>query len=232
MNELEAFIAAYPPERLALELESDPAFAMFNLCWTEPQEIAPACAALGLATKEDALRFVIGLQDAVGAAGPAFVNQVDPRIPVSYDSLAMVDWPVIHEAIAKQFKLHSSFRVDQSDRSYRLATHEQLMQIAALCPARRRRWAAERMDCEDFTRAFLGWLAGKGFGNLAIGFCGYLAFDWFGALVGGHAVALAMDTDHRLWLIEPQNGQLYPADYVKLGGFSAAARIELTRAIY
>ena len=95
---------------------------------------------------------------------------------------------------------------DQSDRTYRALTHAQ---IVALANAYRPRRAREDtvMDCDDYTRGYLGWLSENGYGNCSHGFLGYQAYDVFGRHLGAHAVTVSVDVDRRVWMVDHMPGR-------------------------
>jgi hypothetical protein len=87
-------------------------------------------------------------------------------------------------------------------------------------------------NCDDYVNAFRGWLATNGLGNTANGFCSLTMYDSAGNMMGGHAVVLVMDSDRKLWFLEPQNGKLYEPTYAKLGGMFFATSVKIARAFF
>lgn len=147
-------------------------------------------------------------------------------------ALPVVQWgpgnAPIHSAIQQAFR--TAIVPDQSDRTYRALTHAQ---IVALANAYRPRRAREDtvMDCDDYTRGYLGWLSENGYGNCSHGFLGYQAYDAFGRHLGAHAVTVSVDVDRRVWMVDHMPGSVgvWPSSTVRLGGFTTTARIEPTR---
>lgn len=230
MSALTDAIAAADPYAVARTIKSDPDWQVFCLLWDAPEEIIPACDRMGWQTLDELLRWV---QDGNAAIRntQAFAELVDPRVPFELEG-ARVDMPVIHQAIVDQASTREDFFIDQSDRSYVLLTKQQWEQLAQLCPVRRRKWVSETLDCDDYVNAFRGWLATKGFGNAAQGFCGLTMYDATGSMIGGHAVVLVMDDTRKLWFLEPQNGRLYDVTYPRLGGMIFAKSVRIARAYF
>lgn len=222
------YINQHGPAAVARAIEADPAFSVFNLMWGAPEEILPACQRLGLTTVDDVVGWVHRVNAAVGNP-QAFVSNVDPDLKLDMAAMPTIQWPDIHKAVAEQCKTTDHFFLDHSDRTYRLPTKAQWDAIAAACPSHRRRHSrSEAHDCDDFVRHFQGWLASKGYGNLAHGFAATLHYRGT-AFQGGHAVVLCVDADRKVWQIEPQAGKLFAADYAKLGGFFLADTVRLAR---
>lgn len=231
MSALTDAILEAGPHAVARVIADDPAWQVFNLMWNTPEEIAPACDRMGWQTLDELLDWVHEVNAAVRNQ-LAFVDLVDPIIPFTLDGMPTVTMQTIHQAIVDQAVLRDDAIVEQSDVNYRLATKKQWEQLAALCPIRRRAWVAETGDCDDYVRAFMGWLASHGLGNLAQAFCGLTMYDLFGGMSGGHAVVLVMDDTHKLWFLDPQPGRLYEVTNPRLGGFIFAKSVKIARAFF
>ena len=228
MSELQDDIRAFGADRLAALLAGNPDFAVLNLMWGTPEEIEPALTKIGFTSVAGVLAWVRNVNAAVVNID-AFVNLIDPPVPVTLAGMPKVGIDVIHKAITEQAMLTADFDINQSDKDYYLPTKAQLDMLAALCPVGRRKWTAETFDCDDFANAFRGWLAMHGLGAMANGYCGILNYDSGGSLIGGHAVVLCMDDTRKLWFLDPQTKRIYSVNYPKLGGafFGASVRIVL-----
>ena len=198
---------------------------------TDAQDLAALCRAHGWTSVQEVVRFA----DLMGKTFSASeVQAMTPNSAPAIDraALPVVQWgpgnAPIHSAIQQAFR--TAIVPDQSDRTYRTLTHAQ---IVALATAYRPRRAREDtvMDCDDYTRGYLGWLADNGYGNCSHGFLGYQAYDVFGRHLGAHAVTVSVDVDRRVWMVDHMPGSVgvWPAPTVRLGGFTTAARIEPTR---
>lgn len=197
---------------------------------TDAQDLAALCRSFGWTSVAEVVRFV----DLMGRYSAGEVMAMTPNSAPAIDraALPVVQWgpgnAPIHSAIQQAFR--TAIVPDQSDRTYRTLTHAQ---IVALATAYRPRRAREdtAMDCDDYTRGYLGWLADNGYGNCSHGFLGYQAYDVFGRHLGAHAVAVSVDVDRRVWMVDHMPGSVgvWPAPTVRLGGFTTAARIEPTR---
>lgn len=231
MSELTDAIRAAGPEAVAAGIAGDPTFRVFNLLWNSPEELIPACDRMGWQTLDELLAWVRGVNAAIGKT-ETFEELIDPQVSMFLAHMPTVDMPTIHAAIVAQCKLREDFFIDQSDALYHLPTKSQWDFLAASCPIKRRKWTAEVMDCDDFTNAFRGWLAGKGLGNLAQGFCGMTMYDYQDNLMGGHAVALVMDDTRKLWFLDPQPGKLFEVTNPRLGGMIFAKSAKLARVYF
>ncbi|MCR4333913.1 MAG: hypothetical protein NUV60_02800 [Patescibacteria group bacterium] len=230
---LQRAITDSPPTTLSKVLLQQDDWKIFNLLWTDPGQISQACDAMGWQTTEEVIAWVARVNTAVGNT-QTFVSLIDPPTRVDYDLLPSIEWARIHEAIVAQCNIRDDFFVERSDAVYRLPTKAQLDYLAQACPIRRRTWAQERMDCDDYARAFIGWLASNGIGNIVNGFAATTAYRQ-GELQGGHAVVLVMDDTRALWALDAQQGRLYAPksrEAAKLGRYILADEMRVARAYF
>jgi len=228
MSQLTDAIREVGPAAAAAAIANDPTWRVFNLLWTTPEEIIPACDKMGWQTLDDLVSWLQRVNLAVGDAA-AFEYLVDPPAPASIGGMKTIAWPKLHESIFATGLLSTDCLLHNSDGQYHLPTKVQWDAIAAACPTKRRKAAGgELYDCDDFVRAAQGWLAQKGLGNLAAAFAA--TRHYLGATAtGGHAVVLVWDANLTPWQWEPQTGILHPAAYPKLGGNFLAQRVEYAR---
>lgn len=225
------YIAQNGVDSVAAFLKSSPDYAVFNLTWSSPEEILPACNRMGLITIDDVIAFVQRVNAAVGNT-LAFANNVNPDLRLDLQAMKRISWPEIHAAIAAQVKLEPTLMLDHQDAKYFAPTKAQWEMIAKTCPSIRRRHSnSEVHDCDDFVRHFLGWLASKGYGNLAMGYCCTVHY-FNGQAIGAHATVLVLDSDGKVWQIEPQSGALYAPLNPKLGGFFIADEAKAARLFF
>lgn len=228
MSQLTQTITAGIPEVLAPVVRAMPDLAVFNMAWSAPEELIPVCDALGFETLADLQAWVARVNTALGVSKDAFVKLCRPEPGVSRDGLVIAPFSTIHQAISAQCVLRSDIFVEQFDAAFMLPTKTQWDTIAANSPMRRHDWRESRNDCDDRVKWFLGWLAEYGLGNFAAGFCGLTMYDSAGEIVGGHAVALVCDADHKVWFLEPADGKLYPPTTATLGGI-AGSTVKIAR---
>ena len=198
---------------------------------TDAQDLAALCRSFGWTSVAEVVRFA-DLMGKTFSAGEVMAMTPNSAPAIDRAALPVVQWgpgnAPIHSAIQQAFR--TAIVPDQSDRIYRALTHAQ---IVALANAYRPRRAREdtTMDCDDYTRGYLGWLSENGYGNCSHGFLGYQAYDAFGRHLGAHAVTVSVDVDRRVWLVDHMPGSVgvWPSSTVRLGGFTTAARIEPTR---
>lgn len=228
MSALTDAIQAAGPDNVAAAIRNDPQWAVFNLLWEQPGQIAPACEAMGWTTLEEVLAWVQATSAAIGNA-QAFSTLVNPEAPVSLVGMRKVAWSELHKSIHATGLLSADCLLHNSDAEYHLPTKAQWTAIADACPSKR--WVHsrdDRVDCDDHTRMALGWLSSKGLGNTAAAFTATRHYTG-NQLTGGHAVVLVWDdtlTPHQ-W--EPQRGTLHPVTFAKLGGNFLATRVEYAR---
>lgn len=233
MSQLTDAIEQAGPANVAALIANDPAWRVFNLLWTAPEEIVPVCNRMGWQTLDDLIAWVHAMTGAVGNV-EAFEALIDPPLPgIDYWQLTNLQWRDIDQAMALQFTRRDDFFRDHSDASYRAPTKAQWDVIAAACPSHRRKHSGNDVfDCDEFARMAWGWLAQKGLGNLAAGYCATTAYR-AGKMIGAHAVVLVVDNEKKCWVWEPQAGRLFaPQDAIKLGGYFLADEIRLTRAYF
>lgn len=228
MSALTDAIQQAGPDNVAAAIRNDPAWAVFNLMWEQPSQIAPACEAMGWTTLEEVLAWVNATAAAIGNA-QAFSTLVDPDAPHVQAPMTTVPWARLHESIHATGLLAADCLLHNSDGQYRLPTKQQWQEIAAACPSKRwKHSGSERFDCDDSVRMALGWLSAKGLGNCAAAFTATRHFLGSNP-TGGHAVVLVWDDTLTPWQWEPQTGVIHPVNFPKLGGNFLANRIEYAR---
>jgi len=234
-SEISDYIAAKTPAVVAAQLrelgQSHAGWRVFNMMWTTPNEILAAATSLGWSTRAQAESWVNRMRDTITMQEAGAIEaRVYPRLDFDLDAMPQVLYGFIHTQAAAQTLLRSDFFTDQSDRHYRLPSLAQLQRLADIQPFRTRQFASETMDCDDYVRAFLGWLAASGYGNLAIGHAS-ITYYQNGTLLGGHAVALAVDDTGKVWFIDPQTRGLHDPMKSRTGGaqFWGATELKLAR---
>lgn len=215
--------------RLQALAQDHAGWRMLGLLWPQPELVAPAARALGLATVQDAEALANRLRDAMGMpAAEQFTRLVGaPPLPVSaLAAMPRLPWADVQAAIKRQ-TVSDGVGWYRTDATLHLPTRAQLELLANAQPFQRLQWRDTVQDCDDFVQAFRGWLAQHGLGNLAIGYASFRYYTGSTAL-GSHAVAIAMDADHKVWLIDPQVPGLHEPIGHRLGGFVLATRAQLS----
>lgn len=204
-----------------------PEWRVFNLLWSDPQELPAVCAGMGWQTVDDVNTWVQRVNEAIGNT-QAFEELIDPAVPYTTTGMKKTPWHPLHVAIHATGTLASDCFLHNSDLEYFLPTKAQWEVIAALCPSKKLKHVGEPHDCDDFARHALGWLAAKGLGNCASAFAGTRHYmNQF--LLGGHALVLVWDDTLTPWQWEPQSGRLFPATAPSTGPFPLATRVEYAR---
>lgn len=233
MSQLTDFIKSYGAQKAADYCRSDPSFAVFNLLWSDPEQLIPVCEKMGWQTLDELVQWVEHVNRAIGNTR-AFIALINPSIPIDYSTLEALTFQEIHALIVEQCNIRTDCFFDQSDSKYRLASKTDLEWLAANFPHKTKKWAWDRHDCDDFARSFLGWLASNGLGNLAIGFCAQTHYR-NSQLLGGHATLLCVDTTRKVWIIDPQTGIIAAPKSLtaaKMGGFMLADSMQLARVLF
>lgn len=233
MSSLKEFITNYPIETLVDDLKNNKDMQVFNLLWKDSSQLLQIAEKFNWQTEQDVWNWVIAVNSAIGKVDE-FVALIDPSINLPpYSTLPTIAWTDIHQLFNSQMAISSSAKIHNSDGTYRLLTKEQWTQVAALCPSHRFKHSrSEQLDCDDFVQIFRGWLAEKGYGNCAAGLIGTLHY-FNGNMSGGHATIGVIDTDRKVWIIEPQTGKIYaPNDVPKLGGNILANKAEIVLMIF
>lgn len=116
-------------------------------------------------------------------------------------------------------------QIDLLDRIYVVPTFEQMLKFCLDSPIHSRLYEAEVFDCDDFMRAFRGWLITEGYGNISVGNIMYDARKEDGSIVYAHAVNLIVyhvDEVLKAKIYEPQSagkfwdvGGIRPGDALK-----------------
>lgn len=228
MSALTDAIQQAGPDNVAAAIRNDPQWAVFNLLWEQPGQIAPACDAMGWQTLEDCLAWVQAVNKAIGDA-KAFSTLVDPDAPHVQAPMKTVPWARLHETLHATGLIAADCLLHNSDGQYRLPTKTQWQDIASACPSKRwKHSGSEVTDCDDFVRMAMGWLSAKGLGNTAAATASTRHF--LGSqITGGHAVVLVWDDTLTPYQWEPQAGTLHPVTHPKLGGNFLATRLEYAR---
>lgn len=227
LSELTEAINAAGADTVAATILADPVWAIFNLTWRRPAEIALVCDRLGLRTLDDVVQWVQRVNAAVGDA-QAFAQLVNPAPAVALADCKQIAWPDIHLALANTGLLAADAMLHQSDATYHAPSVDVWRQVAAACPASRHGYKPETMDCDDYVNAARGWLATHGLGNLAAFFCATRHYRDANLLLG-HAVVLVVDETMTPYQWEPQSGVIHPITFPRLGKAWLANRVELAR---
>lgn len=97
-----------------------------------------------------------------------------------------------------------------SDNKYKTVSKEQLKAYLHTNQVSENKYVSEYYDCDDFSFALMGELSNPEWGALPFGIL------WTKVPGGAHAVNCFIDSDHEVWIIEPQNDSIFklPPDWV------------------
>jgi hypothetical protein len=111
-------------------------------------------------------------------------------------------------------KITSAAVVRMGDVQYYLPTLNEVQQLLSESSLDRRRWLAERFDCDDFSYVLKGEFSIHAYdsGDISYGFSDGIIWGTFSWVQGFHAVNLVVTNDQTLRLIEPQTDTIYEAD--------------------
>jgi len=99
------------------------------------------------------------------------------------------------------------FKLYNMDNKYRYVPENKIQEIINACPIHRLVGQQERLDCDDFTRAMMGWLSENGQGNITIGRMVVTLSNSPNPTIGTgaqHALCFAITVDRKMFVIEPQ----------------------------
>lgn len=223
------------PDQAWTAVQLDPHYSFVKENTSTVEEVADFVIQMGWETLQEADTALLVL------------NKYNPYqfisdIGIHRDDLENTFWPSIHVTIfqatnaAKDTKVtlaeyppknSSGLRLVNSDFTYGLFTEAQLRYVASKTPSSGLVWQEERMDCDGFAWAMKGWLAINGLENTAVAPVYFKAYkdDTF---LGAHAMLMALDTNFKVWLIEPQNGKMYNIQDMRAVPFKGATRIIIT----
>ncbi len=111
-------------------------------------------------------------------------------------------------------KITSDAVVRMGDSQYYLPTLNEVQQLLTASSLDRRKWLAERFDCDDFSYVLKGEFSIHAYdaGDISYGFSAGIIWGNFSWVQGYHAVNLVVTDDQVLRLIEPQTDAIYKAD--------------------
>jgi hypothetical protein len=97
-----------------------------------------------------------------------------------------------------------------SDSFYKTTTKEELMRFLKDDVTNEYRYISEYHDCDSFSFQLMGSIHCIEWGALPFGIM------WTSTPNGGHAVNCFIDDKKEVWIVEPQNDQIYklPTDWV------------------
>ena len=101
------------------------------------------------------------------------------------------------------------------DGTYYLPTMNEIQHLLAASQSDRRKWTAERFDCDDFSYVLKGEAAIHSYdsADFRFGLCLGIVWGNFDWVNGYHAINWFIDSRKKLYLIEPQTDAIYTADH-------------------
>lgn len=202
-------------------IQSTPFWWPLRMAVKSPRDILHACSSLGLSTLEDLQAWIVAANSGPIPQREKWQALATPTTTIKPSDLGSCTWAQMDQARFTQCVSASDYKRMNSDAGYLCPTEAQLRQIAKDCPSWRLEWLTERNDCDDFVLFARGWLASQGLGNLSAGKAGTVHYAG-STILYGHAVLLAFSRETPTaplvaWWWEPQNGELYPVTYTRLG---------------
>jgi len=108
-------------------------------------------------------------------------------------------------------ELGDECKIYLSDVDYKTTTKEEIQRFLANDDTNLYNYIGEYYDCDDFSFRLHGKLSVPGWGDLTFG------IFWVGMPGGGgHAVNIFIDSDSKVWCVEPQTDDIYelPKEWV------------------
>lgn len=238
MTQLTDLISTYGPERLAKDLQANKDFRIFNLLWNEPSQIIPLVNSMGWQTVEDVVKWVNSINGAFGQEYRIrrFCELIEPELSFKTDNLPKSNFADIQQAVRNGCPIHPECDFLAQDKDYVLLTQQQIAETAQKFRLQPRKYRAEVLDCDDFTRLYRGWLSEVGLGNAAIG----EVHTWYyqpgeTSASTAHSMAIAVDASRKVWFVEPQNGSMFDPRGTNarfIGGNLTAAKYDVGRVVF
>jgi hypothetical protein len=97
-----------------------------------------------------------------------------------------------------------SARLYLSDKQYKTTSIEELRGYLRYDLTSKNKYVSEYYDCDDFSYSLMGELSSPSWGCLAFGIL------WTTTDSGNHAVNVFIDSDHTVWIVEPQTDGVFP----------------------
>lgn len=173
--------------------------------YTHPDGFIALCKRHGFPEWPDLERFGLAVQGTTWEP-QAFVDSIDVPWPDGIN----IEWKAVtyiwQGIVATGFPIDKMNGIDiGEDIEYGLVSDADLMRLIETSPSDRYKYIPERRNCNDFARRlFQGWLAVKGYGNLAIGWL-MADFTKDNGEKTGHMVCWALTKENNIWVFEPQS---------------------------
>ncbi|MDO8277934.1 MAG: hypothetical protein Q7T63_07395 [Burkholderiaceae bacterium] len=208
------------------EIQTDPTWAFLKATTRDIFDLIEVVKDRGWLSAEQAAADIAPLN--------AWAKHIEPAtqqsaISFTRDDLPTVPWIDVYGAVSQAAKspvIEVRFAaVSHADVTYGLLTFDQIEELGAKTPSSAFKYLTEVMDCDDFSDIMTGWLASNGLGNASVGIANYNAYGSAG-YIDAHAALIAVDTNHAVWWIEPQTGQVHALTDMYI--FLTADRLWLT----
>jgi hypothetical protein len=106
-------------------------------------------------------------------------------------------YTILQAEFGKECKLYLS------DREYKTTTVDELKRFLSNDIVDSYKYISEYYDCDDFSFALMGNMSVPEWSDLTFGIL------WSGTPNGGHAINCFIDIDREVWIIEPQNDNVF-----------------------
>jgi hypothetical protein len=168
-----------------------------------PDKLIELLRDLGWQEWPDLEKFLIAV-DGSGFNAKKYLGKVDPPWPegIEFEEIDVIH---LHRDIRLTGFPVNPFKIDvDKDQKYNLVSESDLMKLMPAPRVSYLKYIIERRDCDDFSRAFLGWMSQKGYGNTAI-------FELTCALIYDtgkreyHSMLMSITKERQIWIWEPQN---------------------------
>lgn len=191
------------------EIQTDPLWAFLKATTRNIFDLIAVVEDRGWTSAEQAAADIAPLN-----AWAKYIEPAAQQSAISFtrSDLPTVPWTEIYGAVSQATKsptIDGRFAaVSHADVTYGLLTFDQITELGAKTPSSAFKYLPEVMDCDDFSNIMTGWLASNGLGNASVGIANYNAYNSAG-YIDAHAALVAVDTNHSVWWIEPQTGEVH-----------------------
>jgi hypothetical protein len=111
-----------------------------------------------------------------------------------------IDWVEVDTILKAEYP---NAAILLSDNSYKTTKKSEFERFIAEDITDQWQYVPEFFDCDDFSFSIMGQLSNPDWGALTFGIL------WTNTPNGAHAVNCFIDKDREVWILEPQNDQLY-----------------------
>jgi len=117
----------------------------------------------------------------------------------------LIGGAITYDDLRKELLKHArSHKIHISDNTFATISRDSMAKIIKVIPTRKFKYVPESRDCDDFSFSFMGACR-----IILPGFA--VGIIWSKV----HAFNFFVDNSNKIWIIEPQTGEIYDYDIIK-----------------